>query len=211
MKIEINSGKLAEALAMVSPLASKDGMLPALNAVAMHYRQDGTVAFVATDRYILGEYVIERKDFDPVDVEPGTWVIPMDTVTAIAKMAKATAKVNGTLPVIITTEGDLRIEARDYDTSVSGRLEAAEHVPNYQRLFPATGHDHGPAFFGLSAHTVTKLQKVMAASGKSTSTGHVVRFDFAADNLKGITFRVRNVPEFRGLVMPVKVGEWDTP
>lgn len=208
MKLEINVHRLAEGLAMVLPCAGRDEMLPTLVAVAFHLRENGSLALVATNRYLLAEYVIAAEDVngDRADLDvPATFIVPRDTAVEWAKLAKRAARTwqGPTTPVTFTVEGENATLA-DYNTSHAGRLFDGQHVNNYAKWLPTPSDDNPVTSVGFNPENLAAIAKVAAAAGKNLP----VRFNFNGEtNAKPVLFRVGGVDNFRGAVMPVRIVE----
>lgn len=200
--LEINAATLAEGLAMTLPCVSKDTTLPTLMGVAFHIREDGSVALVATDRYLLAEYVIQAEHVESIGTAPGTFAVPTLMATEWAKLAKRGAKAHPGGPVTLTVEGQTATLA-DYETSASDRLVDGQHVAQYARLIPEPGNGDDVPFYGVKPAYLTAIAKLASAAGKNLS----IRFDFTGENSSAL-FRVHGVDNFRGVVMPVRVSDW---
>lgn len=196
MKLTLSARKLTDALTFTIPFVSNDrkAPLPGIEVVRIIPTDTG-IAFVATDRYVLSEYVVPIGDdvtvTDPVEVS-----IPLETAKAWLKMVKAMPEL---MPAVIVAD-DLTVSLTVYEQTIGDRAQESQWVPDYTRLFPADAGDdrHGQSSTVFSTDIIVKLTKPFR--------GRVpLVFAFGETPAKPVTVSTPSEPNWRAIIMPGKV------
>lgn len=191
----VNATDLHDALANVLPHTDKDNVLPVLCAVQVEVGADGTVLFVATDRYTLA--VVEVVTHPDTDVVPGSFLMPAALAKDVAKMAKAVRYGDVTF-----TADDSAITAGTVESTLSGRIVDGQ-FPKWPALFPADVDPAATERIGLGAANLAKFAKLYR-NGRALKRP-TLDLTFRAAN-KPVDVKVPEVDGFKAIIMPVRLA-----
>lgn len=199
MKLTLTAEAFLSGVNSVLACASSDRTFPALNCVFVKW-DEVRVAYVATNRYVLGEQTDRRPGVDGAiyegdDVE-GQVSVPVDALKAALTLVKAAKP----------TTVELVAEGAYQRGSVAGiAFEEPSEFPRYESLFPKT---EGP----VETMAADPLRIAELAGPKVKGRPAVLRFTFAGSPNKPVTVARAPWPgtevdeSFRGLLMPIKLS-----
>jgi hypothetical protein len=205
--ITANAAELIRAVQNVALFASRDDTWPVICTVRLT-AADGTLTADATDRYVLGQEMLDAEGTAEMLVDAAGAV---DAVKTLAKVLKASGA--GRMPlavppkITVTGEGDYaRFTLTGHvgpDASASALLRHGE-FPQTSRLWPADEDGHAENCTGHAAFTAANLARLAKVTDGDGRPGYLaVRFAFSTP-LKPAVVRIGSA--FRALVMPIKVG-----
>lgn len=192
-RITLPGERLATALVVVEPFASRDATLPSLNVVRLMV-WPGQAVLAATNRYALGEYKLVNTGRDPWEL--GELSLPYQVAADWVKRTRKLAN-----DVTISADGDkvtLQLPTGDTNT-ITVATEAATWMPGDHRQFFSAPDDPGQHV--TMQFAVPNVLDVLTKVFKG-SRGHL-RFQFGATPARPVLVTCADMPEFRAAVMPV--------
>jgi hypothetical protein len=199
-KIEVRAAKLAEALTATIPFAGTDPALPSLNAVRFMVPRGANLVLAATNRFVIGEFTLHPDDVPNIDgplLADDGFTLALPAAKDWLKLAKAAARTLGIAVLLIEVDGELATLTDPGGTYSGSGTVGDRWVPNHARLWPAK---HG------ELERVGFRSDVVGAFAKAFKV-EPLEFRFGENAKQPVAVTAPNVPEFRGLIMPVNLPE----
>lgn len=193
MKATVKASALGAALLNVLPHASTDKTVPVLNGLRLRVEGD-TLTIDATDRYTLAEQTLALAG-ESVD---GAAIVPTSFVKEIVKACKPVGYARP--DVTVSVDGD-RITVEHVSGSLASVLLPGS-FPNAENLWPKDDVLVAVEVVGFSPANVAKFLKLHSDSMSLLKNAAAV---FSFRGSRPATVAVGALPDFRALVMPVKL------
>ena len=178
--------------------ACTDTTLPALCGVQLEVDEDGTLTFIATDRYLLAVQVVTMDEAhrsaglekgEPPVTGSGTLFIPNATVKALSAI-KVTGRSYELLTITVSQDGALTIILPD-STVVSYPTTDGYSFPKHQHLMERFEPSDTPETLSYNPAFLARFAKVKGARAVAFTPGKGNVTKFSIGEITGLVIQLK--------------------